>query len=164
MRERRDLRQGLSRNQTTAAPIAWVHHNIAPRQSCWLRRTVRNTTESFCQKTRPRSEKDSCSENQIRFRQNPFRFRQNAVLGHPLCRRAVMRTWLTARRSYRFLSFFIFRNPSSARQHSGLNLASLWDGAETEGAAQITPKKNTCIFSNLRFIIRPLTWNLKLPN
>jgi hypothetical protein len=56
-------------------------------------------------KMRPRSEKDSCSENQIRFSQNRFRFRQNVLLDHPLCERAVMRTGQTSLQSSR-LEFF----------------------------------------------------------
>ena len=71
-------------------------------------------------KMRPRSEKDPYSENQIRFRQNRFRFRQNVLLDHPLCGKAVMRTCQSLVQSYR-LDFFA--NPSSARQHSGLQFA-----------------------------------------
>ena len=73
-------------------------------------------------KMRPRSEKDPCSENQIRFGQNRFTFRQNVVLDHPLCGRVVMRTCQTSLQSYR-LEFCA--NPSSARQHSGLELADM---------------------------------------
>jgi hypothetical protein len=65
-------------------------------------------------------DKESCSENQIRFGQNRFRFRQNVLLGHPLCGRAVMRTCQTSLQSYR-LEFCA--NPLSARQHVGLRLA-----------------------------------------
>ena len=71
-------------------------------------------------KMRPRSEKDSCSENQIRFSQDRFRFRQNVVLDHPLCGRTAMRTCQTSLQSSR-LEFFT--NPSSVRQHSGLQIA-----------------------------------------
>ena len=56
---------------------------------------------AYSRKTRPRSEKDPCSENQIRFSQNRFRFRQNVVLDHSLCGRAVMRTCQTSLQSYR---------------------------------------------------------------
>ena len=71
-------------------------------------------------KMRPRSEKDPCSENQIRFKQNRFRFRQDVWLDRPLCRRGVMRIYQTSLQSYR-LEFSA--NPSSGRQHSGLQLA-----------------------------------------
>ena len=68
----------------------------------------------------PRSEKDPCSENQIEFRQNRFRFRQNVILDHPLCRRRVMHIYQTSLQSYR-IEFS--DSPSSGRQHSGLQLA-----------------------------------------
>ena len=73
-------------------------------------------------KMQPRSEKDPCAQNQIRFSQNRFRFRQNAMLDHPLCGRVVMRTCQTSLQSYR-VEFCA--NPSSARQHSGLELADV---------------------------------------
>ena len=82
-------------------------------------------------KMRPRSEKDPCSENQITFSLNRFRFRRNVVLDHPLCRRGVMRICQTSLQSYR-LEFFA--DPSSARQHSGLQLADVWARSATEGA------------------------------
>src|SRR5580765_8359866 len=51
--------------------------------------TVLNTTGASHRSTRPRSEKNSCSENQIRFSQNHFRFRKNApwtsICGKELC-------------------------------------------------------------------------------
>ena len=82
---------------------------------------------------RPRSEKDPCSENQITFSLNRFRFRQNVVLDHPLCRRGAMRICQTSLQSYR-LEFFA--DSSSARQHSGLALADVWAITATEGAEQ----------------------------
>jgi hypothetical protein len=79
-----------------------------------------NTTGSFSPEDVAKIRKDPYSENQIRFSQNRFRFRQNVVLDHPLCGRAVMRTCQTSLQFYR-LEFCA--NPSSARQHFGLELA-----------------------------------------
>ena len=47
-------------------------------------------------------ENEPCTENQIRFTLNRFRFSQNVLLDHPLCGRAVMRNCQTSLQSYRF--------------------------------------------------------------
>lgn len=62
---------------------------------------------AFSRKMRPRSGKYSCSENQIGFRENRFRFSQNFVLRHPLCRIAVMRICQASLQSKRFEFFAI---------------------------------------------------------